>query len=123
MADDATRDDRYEAARQRVQQKKSFYAHALAFIVINIVFLIVAGWSWLWVTLFWGIGLAVHAYRVFFADSDWLKRWEERAIEKELHRGEPKPETPPPAAAAPAPAPPPSTETTQPITPPDDTKP
>ena len=122
MADDATHDERYEAARQRVQEKKGFFAHAFTFLVINIVFLIVAGWSWLWVTLFWGIGLAVHAYRVFFADSDWLKRWEERAIEKELHRGEPKPETPapPPAAAPPAP---PATETTQPLTTPDDTKP
>jgi hypothetical protein len=123
MPDDATRDERYEAARQRVQEKKGFFAHAFTFAVINIVFLIVAGTGWLWVTLFWGIGLAFHAYNVFFQHSAWLQGWEARAIEKELHRGQAKPEKPAAAPAAPTPPPAPSTETTQPLTPPDDTKP
>jgi hypothetical protein len=99
MADDA----RYEEARRRVQAKKAFFVHAFVYVVINVVFLIVAGWSWLWVSLFWGIGLAAQAYTTFFAGSDWIKGWEDRQIQKELARdGSGTAATPPTAPAPPA---------------------
>ncbi|HEV8669731.1 MAG TPA: 2TM domain-containing protein, partial [Candidatus Limnocylindria bacterium] len=98
----ATTDERYDEARKRVEAKMGFFSHLAVFAVINIVFLIIAGVDWLWVTLFWGIGLALHAWQVFFSDSGAMAAWKERQIEKELGRGAPKPEP------APAPAPEPT---------------
>jgi hypothetical protein len=100
MAADTT-DERYDEARKRVEAKMGFFSHLAVFAVINIVFLIVAGADWLWVTLFWGIGLALHAWQVFFSDSGTMAAWKERQIQKELGRGEPKPQPEP----APAPEP------------------
>ena len=81
--------ERYEEARRRVQAKKGFYGSLLVYVVINVVFLFVAGWGWLWVTLFWGIGLAVHAWHVFGRHSEWVQAWEQRQMEKELARDKP----------------------------------
>ena len=81
--------ERYEEARRRVQAKKGFYGSLLVYVVINVVFLFVAGWGWLWVTLFWGIGLAVHAWHVFGRHSEWMQGWEQRQMEKELARDKP----------------------------------
>jgi len=81
--------ERYEEARRRVQAKKGFYGSLLVYLVINVVFLFVAGWGWLWVTLFWGIGLAFHGWHVFGRHSAWMKGWEQRQMEKELARDQP----------------------------------
>jgi hypothetical protein len=102
MAD--TSDERYEEARKRVEAKMGFFSHLAVFAVINIVFLIVAGVDWLWVTLFWGIGLALHAWQVFFSDSGAIAAWKERQIDKELGRGE-TPAEPEPTKTSEAPGP------------------
>jgi hypothetical protein len=101
MAADAS-NERYEQARQRVEAKMGFFANLAVFAVINIIFLIVAGVDWLWVTLFWGIGIAFHAWSVFFRDSGKVAEWKERQIQKEMGRPEQPDE---PAKPAPAPAP------------------
>jgi hypothetical protein len=103
-----TSDDRYEQARRRVEAKMGFFSHLAVFAVINIVFLIVAGADWLWVTLFWGIGLALHGWQVFFSDSGTVAAWKERQIQREHGKGE----TPPAPAPAPAPEPEPEPATT-----------
>ena len=114
MTDDAqvesprTDDERLADARKRVAAKKAFFGHAFVFLVINVVGLIAAGEDWLWVTLFWGIGLAFQAFSVFFQDSGWLKQWEHKEIQKELAKDSP---APPPAPAAPAPPTPAADET------------
>jgi hypothetical protein len=67
--------------------------------------------------VFWGLGLVLHGASVFFSGSDWVKRWEHRAIEKELGRqagdstssGPPPPPPPPPPPTSP-----PAVEATQP---------
>jgi hypothetical protein len=82
-------DDKYDRARQKVEAKIGFFTHLAVFVVINVVFLIVAGEDWLWVTLFWGVGLALHGFGVFFGDSDVIERWKERQIQKEMGRGQP----------------------------------
>jgi hypothetical protein len=92
----ATDDERYDRARQKVEAKMGFFTHLLTFVVINVIFIIVAGADWLWVTLFWGLGLAIHAFYTFFGDSDAVTGWKERQIQKELSRGqEPKSPEPP----------------------------
>lgn len=79
-------EQRYEEARRRVAAKKAFYASAVSYVVINLVFLVVAGWDWLWITFFWGIGLAVHAWQAFGRHSAWVHGWEQRQIQRELDR-------------------------------------
>jgi hypothetical protein len=102
MADE--QDEQYQEAKRRVEAKKGFYVHAFFFVVLNTIFLIAIGWDFLWATVFWGLGLVLHGASVFFSGSDWVKRWEHRAIEKELGRqagdttssGAPPPPPPPP---------------------------
>src|SRR4051794_19750757 len=64
-------DERYKAAKARVQQLRAFYTHLATYVVINL-FLIVLNlitspdslWFY-WVTLGWGIGLVLHGVQVF----------------------------------------------------------
>jgi hypothetical protein len=79
-------DERYQEAKRRVEAKKGFYVHAFFFVVLNAIFLAAVGWDFLWATVFWGIGLVLHGASVFFSGSDWVKRWENHAIQKELDR-------------------------------------
>ncbi len=94
-------DDAYQEAKRRVETRIGFLCHAAVFAVVNIVFLLVVGWDWLWVTAFWGIGLAVQAFATFGSTSAWAHGWKERAIHKELARQQggpptqPMPPTPP----------------------------
>jgi 2TM domain len=83
---DADRDEQYEEAKRRVEARKGFYVHLFFFVLLNIIFLAVVGWDFLWVTVFWGLGVALHGASVFFSASDWVKSWEHRAIQKELDR-------------------------------------
>jgi 2TM domain len=80
------RDEQYEEAKRRVEARKGFYVHAFFFVVLNAIFLAAVGWDFLWATVFWGLGLVLHGASVFFSASDWVKRWEQRAIQKELTR-------------------------------------
>jgi len=79
-------------AMEYVQGLKSFYLHAMVFVVINIFIMLVnlitsPDYLWfLWALLGWGLGLALHALSTF----DWLGRfdseWEKKQIEKRLGR-------------------------------------
>jgi hypothetical protein len=84
-----TDDERYDQARQKVESKMAFFSHLLVFVIINVIFVIIAGEDWLWVTLFWGFGLAIQGFYTFFGDSDAVSRWKERQIQKEMGRGQP----------------------------------
>ncbi|WP_223788051.1 helix-turn-helix domain-containing protein [Marinicella meishanensis] len=84
--------DEETEAMEYVQGLKSFYVHAMVFVVINTFILLVnlltsPGNLWFfWATLGWGLGLAMHAMVTF----DWLGRfdseWEKKQIEKRLGR-------------------------------------
>lgn len=107
MTDEAplTEAERLEEAKKRVAAKKAFFGHALVFIIINVVGIIAAGEDWLWVTLFWGIGLGVQAFTVFFRESAWLKDWEHKQVQKEMARTDPNRPAPAPKAPPAPPAP------------------
>ena len=86
--------DRYERATKRVKRIKSFYTHAVVYVVINIMIVIIniqnmdAGesyfqWQNFTTLFFWGIGLLAHALSVFTQNFFLGKDWEERKI-KEL---------------------------------------
>jgi len=101
MADE---DDAYQTAKRRVEARIGFLIHLAVYVVINVVFLPVVGWDWLWVTVFWGLGLAFQAVATFGGTSRAATGWKDRAIAKEMtrHEGGPPPTQPMPPAAPPA---------------------
>ena len=82
---------RYEDAVKKVKKLKGFYTHAIVYLVINIMFVIVnvqnlePGESYFQfknfiTTFFWGIGLLAHAMGTFIPYFILGKDWEERKI-------------------------------------------
>ncbi len=76
-----------EAARRRIQARRDFTSHVVAYVVINAFLVGVwamtnAGYFWpAWVIAGWGVGLVLHAWETFLrrplTDAD---------IDAELHR-------------------------------------
>jgi hypothetical protein len=64
-------DDEREVARRRVQARRDFGSHLLAYVVVNMSLVAIwaftgAGYFWpAWVICLWGIGLVLHAWDVF----------------------------------------------------------
>jgi uncharacterized integral membrane protein len=84
----------YEEAVKKVKKLKGFYTHAIVYVVINIMFVIVniqnlgSGESYFqfknfFTAFFWGIGLLAHGMATFVPYFILGKDWEERKI-KEL---------------------------------------
>jgi uncharacterized integral membrane protein len=82
---------RYEEAVKKVKKLKGFYTHAIVYLVINIMLVIVnvqnlePGESYFqfknFITaFFWGIGLLAHAMGTFIPYFILGKDWEERKI-------------------------------------------
>lgn len=85
---------KYQEALKRVKKIKGFYTHAIVYVIINLMIVIVnfqnldPGESYFqfknFTTLFfWGIGLAAHGFSVFVPQWFLGNNWEERKI-KEL---------------------------------------
>jgi hypothetical protein len=86
---ESERSDR-EDARKRVQARRDFVSHLVAYVVVN-AFLVGAwaltghGYFWpAWVMGAWGIGLVLHAW-----DSFWRRPVTESDIDRELARRRP----------------------------------
>ncbi len=81
-------DDKREAAIKRLKARRGFWAHAFIYVVVNTMLVIVWGFSWrgyfwpAWAMAGWGIGLAMHAWSVFFE-----KGISEEDILREMERG------------------------------------
>ena len=101
MENNLIENERYERAAKRVKRIKGFYTHAVVYVVVNLMIVIVniqnldAGESYFqwqnFTTLgFWGIGLLAHGLSVFMPSIILGKNWEERKI-KELMDNEKKP--------------------------------
>ncbi len=89
--------DRYLRAKKRVKDIKGFYTHALIYIVVNIMIVILniqnldSGesyfqWQNFITHLFWGIGLLAHAASVFMPFFILGKNWEEQKIKKLMEK-------------------------------------
>ena len=103
MANRPDRDEQYDLARRRVEAQIGFFVHLTVYLVINIIFLIVVGKDFLWATVFWGLGVAVHGVSVYLRNTGKLDQWKDQMIERDLARQ--RGETPAPArntAAEPA---------------------
>jgi len=89
---------KYQEAKERVKELKDFYRNLFTYIGINLLLMIInlvtsSDHLWfLWVTLFWGIGIILHATKIFILKGKFLgKEWEEKKM-KELMGEVDKPE-------------------------------
>ena len=89
--------ERYDRAKKRVKKISGFYSHALVYVVINLIVVVIniqqldAGESYFhwknFVTLFfWGIGLFAHGLSVFLPYAILGKDWEERKIKEFMEK-------------------------------------
>jgi hypothetical protein len=94
---------KFEKAKKKITQIKSFYNHAAVFVIINAVLLLskhkmtVAlfgegasvhpkAMNWIeWNIYIWGAGLLIHAIFVFGRVPFFVKKWEERQIKKYMN--------------------------------------
>jgi hypothetical protein len=86
-------DEKYQAAKSRVKELKDFYRNLLTYAGVNILLIIInlvtsPGSLWFyWVTIFWGIGIVVHASKVFILKDKFLgKEWEEKKIKEMMEK-------------------------------------
>ena len=84
-------DWKYLEARKRVQEIKRFYQHFATWVVFSafFIFLNVFGNSYEFWAIFpiagWGVGVAMHAIRVF-GFPGLGRDWEERLLQREIER-------------------------------------
>ncbi len=95
-------DTRYLRAKKRVEELKGFYIHLAVYIIINSIISgfkvihdmengylfseTITDFSTLSLWLWWGIGIAFHAYKVFGARLLFLgKDWEDRKIKEYMN--------------------------------------
>ena len=99
-------DDAYSRAKYKVDRIKRFYKHLAAYIIVNsLIFGIkiirnlthgesfseaIFDINFYGVWLFWGIGLAFHAFAVFGVDNLLGKNWEENKIKQFMDEDEHK---------------------------------
>ena len=82
------RDEAREAAVKRVKAKRDFKTHAVAYVLVNTMFVLIwalsgRGYFWpIWIIAGWGIGLAMNAWAVYFE-----KPISEDEIRREMEHG------------------------------------
>jgi hypothetical protein len=79
-------DDTYVRARKHVEELKGFYYNVISYCLV-IPFLIFInykfswGFQWFWFPMLgWGLGLTIHAFKVYVNDGALGRRWEERKL-------------------------------------------
>lgn len=89
-------DDSYIRARKRVDEQKEFYYNLISYCAV-IPFLIFINYNTYWDFKWfffpmagWGLGLSIHAYKVFVNDGVLGRNWEQRKIEKFMKEEEDK---------------------------------
>ena len=106
-----TNQEIYERAKKRLDAIKGFHTHLKAFIVINIVIMLLRAnvlsileidtmnleferwlqWNTWGTVILWGIGLLIHGLYVFRFNFGFIKRWEQRKIREFLEEEEQNP--------------------------------
>jgi hypothetical protein len=84
--------EKYEAARKRVEDIKGFYVHVLIYLAVNLLLFIInitsspGGYWFYWPLLGWGIGVLIHGLSVFVFEGLFGKQWEEKKIKAILEK-------------------------------------
>jgi len=85
-------DEAYQQAKARVQEIRGFYSHLGAYIFVNLLLFTInaviswGSWWFYWVTIFWGIGIVMHAVSLWGGAHFFGKDWEEKKIQKILEK-------------------------------------
>ena len=88
-------EERRSRAIERLEERREFWTHVVTYVVVNAFMIGIwaftgAGYFWpAWVLLGWGIGLALHAWKLFGE-----KPITEADIEAEMRRQEGRPPVP-----------------------------
>lgn len=94
MTDSYFEKERYDRAKKRVRRIRGFYTHAIIYLVINVMIVVVNiqrlepgesyfQWQNFTTLFFWGVGLLAHGLSVFLPLIVIGKNWEDEKI-KEL---------------------------------------
>jgi fatty acid desaturase len=81
-------DDVRTQARKRLEKKRDFSAHVVAYVVVNLMLIGIwaftgAGYFWpAWVLFGWGVGLVLNAWDVYFR-----REITEADVDREIARG------------------------------------
>ena len=84
--------DLYKRAEKRVDEKMGFYRHLYSFVAVNILLAVInlvfspEDWWFMWVTLFWGIGLLIHFVKTFIVFDRFDEKYRDQMIEKEMEK-------------------------------------
>jgi len=89
MAKQLTDEQIYEEAKKKVEAKKAFWKHLIAYVVVNIILIIIyvlSDWGqhpwFLYVLGIWGVVVISHYVRVFVLE----RKSDAEAIEKEAEK-------------------------------------
>ena len=88
---------KYQEALKRVKKIKGFYTHAIVYVIINIMIVIIniqnlnEGETYFqfknfMTAFFWGIGLVAHGLSVFVPNWIMGQNWEERKIKEFMEK-------------------------------------
>jgi hypothetical protein len=87
-------EQRYQKAKERVQEIKGFYIHFLIYLFVNAGLFLInffsspGHWWFYWPLIGWGIGILAHAMGVFGLAGFLGKEWEERKIKEIMEKEE-----------------------------------
>lgn len=85
-------DKLYRMAEKRADEKIAFYRHLYSYIAVNVFFIILnvvfspGKWWFYWVTVFWGIGLLIHFFKIFVLADKLNGEYRDKMIEKEMDK-------------------------------------
>ena len=88
-------DFRYQQAKKRVKEVKSFYIHAAIYLIVNVGLVItnhsisgkeIASIDNFYTAFFWGIGLLAHGLSVYLPAFILGKNWEEKKIQDLMNK-------------------------------------
>ena len=89
---ETTPNPKEQEAREHVRALKGFYHHLTTYIIVNIVLIIInlvtdphSLWFY-WVLIFWGIGVASQAIRLFGPKRKFNKDWEDKKVKEYLDK-------------------------------------
>lgn len=85
-------DKRYEMAKKRVEEIRSFYVHLFVYVIVNLGLFLIniiafpkSLWFY-WPLIGWGIGLFIHWFVAFIAEGVLGVHWEEKKINEIMEK-------------------------------------
>ncbi|KAF2509341.1 2TM domain-containing protein [Flavobacterium sp. P21] len=85
-------EDKYYLAKKKVENIKGFYGNLTAFILVNIILIVInlmtsPNHLWFyWPLLWWGVGVVFHGLKVFEVFPVLGKDWEEKKIKEFMEK-------------------------------------